>query len=461
MDDNWKKDLVTDSYGNPARSISNLRLIFTLDENLSQIRYDTFCQDDVCFSPLFRNVNGNKIDEESAGKIQDYLERTYRLHLTQNKVFEMLKTTSSERSFNPVQDFITQETWDGQPRIATTLIDYLGAEDMPLIREQTKLWFVAAVARVFTPGCKFDNVLTLPGPQGIGKSTFFKTISGKWFNDSFSFASGDKEKVETITNGWIIEISELNGLKRANDAEAAKAFLSRCSDYMRPAYGHKVVEFMRHNVFAATTNETNFLQGDNGNRRWWIIPVKGNGHVSEWLDALQRVVPQLWAEAYAYYRQGMKLYLTPDMEIQANEVQVQHSNILVDPIMEDLEMYLEREIPVQYASWTIPIRQAYQKRAYSEPNSTMTTLNMVCARQIIEEMPNDLVRRNPAKYTSQYINRLMAMIPNWKRSDQEKVKGLHPAYCDKTGRTKHPWVRVDAPNEEVCTSLPSEQEIPF
>lgn len=461
MEDNWKKDLVTDSYGNPVRSISNLRLIFTLDENLSRIRYDTFCQDDVCFSPLFRNVNGNKIDEESAGKIQDYLERTYRLHLTQNKVFEMLKTTSSERSFNPVQDFINQETWDGQSRIATTLIDYLGAEDTPLVREQTKLWFVAAVARVFTPGCKFDNVLTLPGPQGIGKSTFFKTISGKWFNDSFSFASGDKEKVETITNGWIIEISELNGLKRANDAEAAKAFLSRCSDYMRPAYGHKVVEFMRHNVFAATTNETNFLQGDNGNRRWWIIPVKGNGQVSEWLDALQRVVPQLWAEAYAYYRQGMKLYLTPDMEIQANEVQVQHSNILVDPIMEDLEMYLEREIPVQYASWTIPIRQAYQKGAYSEPNSTMTSLNMVCARQIIEEMPNDLVRRNPAKYTSQYINRLMSMIPNWKRSDQEKVKGLHPAYCDKTGRAKHPWVRVDAPNEEVCTSLPSEQELPF
>lgn len=173
-----EKDLVTDSYGNPIRSISNLRLIFTLDENLSQIRYDTFCQDDVCFSPLFRNVNGNKIDEESAGKIQDYLERTYRLHLTQNKVFEMLKTTSSERSFNPVQDFITQETWDGHPHIAITLIDYLGAEDTPLVREQTKLWFVAAVARVFTPDCKFDNVLTLPGPQGIGKSTFSKPSVG-------------------------------------------------------------------------------------------------------------------------------------------------------------------------------------------------------------------------------------------------------------------------------------------
>lgn len=363
MEENWTQKLATDSYGNPARSISNLRLIFTLDENLNQIRYDTFCQDDVCFNPLFRNVNGNKIDEESVGKIQDYLERTYRLRLTQNRVFEILKTTSLERYFNPVQEFITQETWDGQPRIATAIIDYLGAEDTPLVREQTKLWFVAAVARVFSPGCKFDNVLTLPGPQGIGKSTFFKTISGKWFNDSFSFASGDKEKVETITNGWIIEISELNGLKRANDAEAAKAFLSRCSDYMRPAYGHKVVEFRRHNVFAATTNETNFLQGDNGNRRWWVIPVKGNGHVSDWLNCLQRAVPQLWAEAYTYYQQGMKLYLSLDMENEANEMQMQHSDILVDPIMEDIEMYLEREVPIQYTSWMIPTRLAYQKRS--------------------------------------------------------------------------------------------------
>ena len=96
-------------------------------------------------------------------------------------------------------------------------------------------------------------------------------------------------------------------MKRANDAEAAKAFLSRCSDYMRPAYGHKVIEFKRHNVFAATTNETNFLQCDNGNRRWWIIPVKGKGPVSEWLPRLQKVVPQLWAEAYTYYWQRHKV----------------------------------------------------------------------------------------------------------------------------------------------------------
>ena len=125
MESDWKNSLSVDDKGNLTKSISNYRSIFTHDENLSQIRFDTFCQDDISFSPLFLNVNGNKVDEESVGKIQDYLEQTYQLRLTQNKVFELLKTTASERSYNPVQDFIRKEMWDGVPRIETAIIDYL------------------------------------------------------------------------------------------------------------------------------------------------------------------------------------------------------------------------------------------------------------------------------------------------------------------------------------------------
>lgn len=119
MEEDWKDYLSTDAKGNTLKTISNLRMIFTHDENLRQIRFDTFCQDDISFSPLFCNVNGNKVDEESVGKIQDYLEQNYDLRLTQNKVFEMLKTTASERNFNPVQDYIRKEEWDGTPRIET------------------------------------------------------------------------------------------------------------------------------------------------------------------------------------------------------------------------------------------------------------------------------------------------------------------------------------------------------
>ena len=111
------------------------------------------------------------------------------------------------------------------------------------------------------------------------------------------------------------------------------------------------------------------------------------------------------------------------------------------------------------------MRAAYQKGAYTEatPNSKPEVLlNMVCARQIIEELPNDLVRRNPAKYTAQHINRLMSLMDGWERSEQEKVKGLHPSYCDKTGRTKHPWVRTnDVQQEQKGKEEIFQQDLPF
>ena len=97
----------------------------------------------------------------------------------------------------------------------TVVIRYLGADDTPLTRMQTRKWMVGAVARAFSPGCKFDHILTFTGPQGVGKSTFLNAIAGRWFSDSFSFAHDDKSKIEDITGAWIVEISELNGMKRA------------------------------------------------------------------------------------------------------------------------------------------------------------------------------------------------------------------------------------------------------
>ncbi len=40
MEEDWKDNLVTDSKGNVSKTISNLRMIFTHDEDLRQIRFD-------------------------------------------------------------------------------------------------------------------------------------------------------------------------------------------------------------------------------------------------------------------------------------------------------------------------------------------------------------------------------------------------------------------------------------
>ena len=63
---------------------------------------------------------------------------------------------------------------------------------------------------------------------------------------------------------------------------------------------------------------------------------------------------------------GTKLYLSPELEAEANTVQLNHSSIHNDPILDDIRLYLERMVPRAYSTWSIPMRAAYQKGAYTE-----------------------------------------------------------------------------------------------
>lgn len=450
--DEWEAALSLNDKNQIEKTGQNIKLILLNDPQLKKVRFDRFTKQDITDCPDFCNERDNRIDDESIGKIAIYIENVYGLQLSQPRILEMLKTTSKERGFNPVHEFIQSTAWDNVERIDTVVIRYLGAEDTRLTRMQTRKWMVGAVARAFSPGCKFDHILTFTGPQGVGKSTFLNIIAGNWFSDSFSFAHDDKSKIEDITGAWIVEISELNGMKRAHDAEAAKAFLSRVRDDVRPAYARKSESIPRSNVFAATTNETEFLQSCNGNRRWWIIPIKGAGEVREWIDELKSEVPQLWAEAYHYYTAGETLFLPPELESEANWRQAEYTTAAGDELLDEIEAFLSRPVPKAYFSWPLGKRAQWQKWAV-DPSSFIDDeyrqigtkpLTIVSPKMIKCEMPNDAIRTS-FRYSSQYINSLMEHIPGWVRSEKEKVPGMHRDYCGADGRVKRPWVRTDIP----------------
>ncbi len=450
--DNWEAALTLNEKNKIEKSGQNIKLILLNDPLLKKVCFDRFTKQDITDCPDFCNERDNRIDDESIGKIAIYIENVYGLQLSQPRILEMLKTTSKERGFNPVHEFIQSATWDKVERIETVVIRYLGAQDTPLTRMQTRKWMVGAVARAFSPGCKFDHILTFTGPQGVGKSTFLNVIAGNWFSDSFSFAHDDKSKIEDITGAWIVEISELNGMKRAHDAEAAKAFLSRVRDDVRPAYARKSESIPRSNVFAATTNETEFLQSCNGNRRWWIIPIKGVGEVREWVDKLKAEVPQLWAEAYHYYSVGETLFLPPDLESEANKRQSEYTTAAGDDLLEEIEAFLNRPVPNAYFSWPLSRRLQWQK--WSADSSSYIDdeyrqigtepLRIVSPKMIKCELPNDTIRTS-FRYSSQYINSLMEHINGWKRSEKEKMQGMHQDYCGADGRVKRPWIRTGIP----------------
>ncbi len=209
------------------------------------------------------------------------------------------------RRFDPIRDFLDGLQWDRRPRLDTWLSTYLSAEDTPLNSWFGKLTLVAAVRRVRQPGCKFDHILVLEGEEGTMKSSAIELLAldPKNFSDQRILGLSDREQQELLRGKWLYEISEMQGMKRA-EVEHVKAFASRTHDRARPAYGRSVNDQPRRCILIGTTNADTYLKSQTGNRRFW--PVK-TGTIN--LDAMRRDRDQLWAEAAAVEVAALSLEL--------------------------------------------------------------------------------------------------------------------------------------------------------
>lgn len=286
-----------------------------------------------------------------------YLEKVYKI-TGNGKVDSALSLHSNKFSFNEVQDYLNslKGTWDGVPRLDTLIVDYLGAEDSAYTRAVTRKAFTAAVARAMVPGCKFDNMLILTGPQGIGKSTLFDKMSRGWFNDSIRTFEG-KEASELLQGVWLVEVAELDAFRKT-DIARIKQFLSLRADRYRAAYGRHVKEIPRCCVFFGTCNEFEFLQDPTGNRRFWPIVTGEVAHPkSIFTDLTDEVVGQIWAEAYMRWQVGEELFLSGAIAEEARARQEEHREISFREGL--IAEFLEKDIPFDWRDWDLDKRRMF------------------------------------------------------------------------------------------------------
>ena len=324
----------------------NFGLIVRNDPRLAgKVRRDAFRGRDCVCGPLPWRT-GQEADpfwnnSDDNGLI-DYVSRCYQLTGKQ-ALLDANDLAMSQNTFHPVREWLESLGWDGVERLDSLLIDYLGADDSQLTRAMTRKHFTAAVARVMRPGCKYDYILTLIGPQGIGKSTLVKILGGEWFDDSLTSIEG-KEGMEQIRGKWLIEFGELTNYKKST-SEAYKAFISKQEDSYRPAYGRKVEIYPRQCVFFATTNEPAFLKGDTGNRRFWTVECDRDVPMKDVWSQLDQERDQIWAEAVQRFREGERLYLPRELEKAAQERQEAHNEVAADERTGIIEAFIRREIP--------------------------------------------------------------------------------------------------------------------
>ena len=88
------------------------------------------------------------------------------------KLQNAIKEIAHNNTYHPVKQYLESLEWDGIPRVETMFTTFLSAKDCELYHVYAKLFMIAAIKRVYKPGCKFDNMLVLHGEQDNGKSAF-------------------------------------------------------------------------------------------------------------------------------------------------------------------------------------------------------------------------------------------------------------------------------------------------
>ena len=232
------------------------------------------------------------------------------------------------------------------------MIDYLGCEDTPLNRAKGRLMLLASVRRARVPGCKFDPICVLEGPEGVNKSTVIRVLAGdENFSDQSVLNASDREAQEQLEGVWLHESADLTGLRKAN-VEKVKAFASRQVDRARPAYGRVREDRPRRNTQWATTNDDKYLASQTGNRRFWPLRVCRID-----IEALRRDRDQLWAEAATLEAEGASIVLDPALWPAAAEEQDKRR--LRDPC-EDVLEHIPPSVEVKDGYSTKDVRIIYR-----------------------------------------------------------------------------------------------------
>ncbi len=126
-------------------------------------------------------TNVLKIDDRDYRDTDDtrialWVSRAYGLEYGNEAISSTVQLIGEENKRNPLTEWLDSIEWDGVPRLASWIVEATDCLDTKLNKKMAEKWLIQAIARAYTPGCKADCVLILPGEQGASKSPSFRTM---------------------------------------------------------------------------------------------------------------------------------------------------------------------------------------------------------------------------------------------------------------------------------------------
>ena len=409
-EDAWMEQLDVNKKGDIAPSLNNVRLILQYDKVLENIRFNQLADNLEITGPVpWRTKPGFWRDADDA-QLESFLAQRY-AEFPKMKILSAITKVADDRAFHPVREYLDAlRPWDGVRRVDTLLIDYLGAENTSYVRAVTRKTLCAAIQRVRTPGCKFDTVLVLCGPQGIGKSTLLHKLGREWFSDSLNLSdTRDKTAAEKLQGLWFAEISEMAGIGSAG-VKTLRSFISTQDDKYRASYGRRVSSHPRQCIMIGTTNsEEGYLNDTDGGRRFWPVNTPGDGAKRAW-DMTDAEVDQIWAEAVSILDAGETLVLTGEDADTARAMQ--NAAVISDPREGRVAGYLDTMLPADWYDRTLERRRDFLYGSETPMPETPLRRDRVTAQEIWCECFGYDIRKMEQKDTYM-IKRIMMKMEGW------------------------------------------------
>ncbi|CAG0966593.1 hypothetical protein MTYP_01026 [Methylophilaceae bacterium] len=276
-----------------------------------------------------------------------WLTRTYRISVSPSLAAEAVENVARRNTINPPRDWLNGLEWDGQHRVDSWLLDYLGVPLTDYSRRVARWFLMGIVKRVMQPGCKFDYCLVLEGPQGRKKSTAMAALGGEWFGDT-DLDLHNKDSMSALRGKMLYEFSELGSLARSEE-KRQKSFLSRTIDEYRPVYGRREIRQPRQLVFCGTTNEWEWNKDPTGGRRFWPVRVEQEADIEGLLEARD----QLFAEAVQMVLDGHRYWPTTAEQAKffdPEQLSRSMPDSLVDALHDHVMDYGGSEFSLHYAA---------------------------------------------------------------------------------------------------------------
>jgi predicted P-loop ATPase len=317
-DGTWKTQLIRTADGKLVACPFNVYMMLSHTPSIKgSIRFNTVTKDiEVRGGPFH-----GKHPDILATLMADWLHKVGKIKISEQEVRARMLVIARENEYDPIAERLNRYEWDGVERLDKFFFDYVkvrttsfdGAIDLTEhLHRIGKMWFVSAVARALHPGSQVDTMLVMEGmKEGEGKTKFLRLIFGRYYATTH-LKLGDKDSQMLPSRYWGVELGELGSLKRSED-EILKGYLTTATDSLRLPYSRTYEDFPRRCIFIGTTNEERWLTPSKGRRRYWPVYVQNID-----LDAIERDIDQLWAEAVHRFKAGERWHLTEEERVAAD-----------------------------------------------------------------------------------------------------------------------------------------------